>query len=39
MNHQPYHEDIKVILQAKTNQLNLIVFDQCKIELISFGSH
>ena len=39
MTNQPYHEDIKVILQTKINQLNLIAFNQCKIELISFGSH
>ena len=39
MNHHPYHEDIKAILQAKINQLNLIVFYQCKIELISLGNH
>ena len=39
MNHHPYHEDIIAILQAKINQLNLIAFDQCKIELISFGNH
>ena len=39
MTNQPYHEDTKVIQQTKINQLNLIIFDQCKIELISFGSH
>ena len=38
MNHL-YREDIKAILQVKINQLNLLIFDPYKIELIEFGSH
>ena len=34
-----YHEDIKAILLAKINHLNLLVFYQDKIELIEFDSH
>ena len=39
MNHQPYHEDIKALLQLKIHQLTLLIFDHYKIELIEFGSH
>ena len=38
MNH-PNRGDIKAVEQAKIHQLNFPIFDQCKIELIDFGSH